>query len=137
MASARAVAGPVPTHGLRQFYRDLAGAEAQTPLGAHIASLLARAPPRSRPAWISQQLHSWLTRMTYFNCKARAPLVPQLCAAARLHTVQPGQVIARQAAYVSEFHILLSGQCSVHLNSLNPPTGTLSTLSALSRLPKR
>lgn len=107
------------TQDQRVFYEDLG--QSGKPLGAHIGALLAHSPPRERPAWVLRQLEQWLQKMTYFQCKARLRCVPRLAAVASVRTVRAGEIILRQGERTACFYILLTGECSVHLNTLNPP----------------
>lgn len=104
-----------------EFYERLGECDGRA-LGLVIADLLRLSTPRNRPEWVARQLQAWLQALSYFQCKPRQPSLHEVCLVASVRSARAGEPIARQGSIEPEFHVLLAGACSVHLNTLRPPS---------------
>ena len=126
--------GPEACATVKRFFARYGGCT----VGRLLAELLALASPGQRPQWLVLQIERWLQLLSYMEPSARRATSRRLAQLCEVSVARPGELIERQGERAGACRVLLSGQCSVHLNLLNEvvpryrPGGTPMVIEAAS-----
>ena len=99
------------------FFRDAFDNQDRPPVvGQLITDLLAFAPPGKRPNWLVGQIERWLLKLTYLEPQARREVSEGMAQLGEVRLARAGELIERQGHLGDTCYILLTGQCSAHLD---------------------
>ena len=100
------------------FFCDAFDSHDRPPVvGQLITDLLALAPPGKRPNWLVRQIERWLLKLTYLEPQARHEVSEGIAQLGELRLARAGELLERQGDLGSTCYILLTGQCSAHLDT--------------------
>ena len=89
--------------------------------GVLLANLLALHTPGTRPPWAVALATRWLARLSYHEPAARKSTVPLLAQLVSVRHARPGELIDGQGEDGRAAFLLLTGECSVHINLMDLP----------------